>query len=144
MEEWEPSFIDLREIEARNKKNQETWVGNLDLEASSLMYAKSQVEKWLGVKLTTIELVGLRNIFQQVLKEIKKDREDNINGAIQFDAHNEVPDRFLYQFYGIVGGEDQLRKLFPPDKGKDGKMIWPTPYMYEYFKREQSKLHNEL
>ena len=105
--------------------------------------AKLKIESWLGVRLTNIELAGLNNLAKQVFAEVERNERDNINGASQFEAHKEIPARFLSQFYGIQG-EDQLRKFFPPEKGENGKMVWPTAYMHEYFKREQAKLHNEL
>ncbi len=146
MDEWKPSFIDRNDIERRNESNDKKFIESLrsnDQRAVSLAWAKAEIEKTLGIKLTTIELSGLSVIANEILKQMKIDEENKIAPATAMELHNEIILRFLWQFYGINPGT-KLRKLFPPDKDKDGKEIWPTDYMYEYFKRQQAKLHNEL
>ena len=145
MDKWRPNFIDRQEIQKRNEDNGDATdraVEEGDTEKMEFAIAKETIESTLGIKLTNIELVGLRKIVKEVLEEAKK-----INPSLNKHSRSlvwpmsEIPIRFYYVFYGIT---DKLTNIFPPQKDKMGSEIWPTPIMHEFFQREQAKLHNEI
>lgn len=145
MDSWKPNFINPEEIERRNDANAERLMqSSLEKDGQTDFYfVKSGIEAFLGIELTTIELVGLRKIIEEVSREAtENNKQVTTNYNVIFDL-TEIQARFLLNFYGI-SSDEELKKAFPPEIDKDGKKIWPTQMMHEFFQREQAKLHNEL
>ncbi len=145
MDDWKPNFINPEEIEKRNDINTERLVQSYSEggEQTKFYFVKSEIEALLGVELTTIELVGLKKIIEEVSREAtENNKQVTTNHSAIFDL-TEIQARFLLNFYGISSYKE-LREAFPPEKDKDGKETWPTQMMHEFFQREQAKLHNEL
>jgi len=149
MDKYKPNFINPEEIQKRDDKNIEAFFKSSeegDRFKTDFDRNKFTIEGLLGIKLTNIELVGLRKITKDVVVEAEiNNKNTTSHWSAIFDVV-EAPLRFMYQFYGIHS-MGELRKAFPPDKTqKDsaGNVVWPTPMMREFFQREQAKLHHEI
>ncbi len=91
-----------------------------------------RIEDTLGINLSTIELVGLRNIFL-------KTAEEKVSGE-EFDFEDEAFVRFVFVFYGLIWEEVKL--LYPLfDKGGRHNINWPPEELKSYFRFLQFKSH---
>ncbi len=136
MDKWQPSFIDPEEIQRRDLANEQALSSAEDYPARMLAFAKMGLEEQMGIKLTNIELVGLRKIVKDAIEEAKQNNTGLKYHYSLIAPVNECQETFLRNFYGT--SFDQLDKVFPKDD-PDSKLL-----RWEYFKREQAKLHNEL
>jgi hypothetical protein len=99
-------------------------------------YVKECLEDHLGIKLTTIEGVGLRMITEKYMQEMIRDRVNGRHYENLTVPEEEIPEIFLYEFYG----------LFPGDYSKiprEGHVEEMKEEYKEWFRREQARLHHE-
>ncbi|GEM_PF-6785395 len=142
---WKPNFIDPKEVEERNKRNDEELIKSLDTSdfpRKVYLFSKSGIEGCLGIPLSIIELRGLQFIIKDVIEKSAKNNAEVTSHMNLTLVITEVQAVFLKNFYNT--SFDELHKTFPPEKDKDGNEIWPTEIMHEWFQREQAKLHNEV
>jgi hypothetical protein len=99
----------LSEREITNKIENKRWERVLE----NTEKTKNWFEGSFGVALSSIEIVGLRKITEQVLEEFKNQEIDEVDSTMKFDIFAEVNARFLNEFYDI----NDLSILF---KNKDG------------------------
>lgn len=62
----------------------------------------AKLEKKLGFKLTNIELIGLRRIIEEVIREVKKGKEEKLGFMnIPMDYYGEIYSRWFPEFLDI-------------------------------------------
>jgi len=95
---------------------------------------KEFIEKNCGITLSNIELVGLRKITEEVLKEFYKQEKDaNPEGPESLswiDPNKEIPGRFFLEFYDLY--MEDVDRLMEENSDEIFK---------EYFRRKQTSLH---
>lgn len=100
--------------------------------------AKYFIEFGCGIKLTQIELVGLRRITMKVIEEKsqqeKMREQEKLSGKEiprldNLNYRSEIITRFMHQFYDV--NLSDVKTL----SGKDGEIL------KEYFRRAQAKAH---
>lgn len=94
------------------------------------------IEKKLGIKLTNIEAWGLRKITEKYMKEMVRNEISGISFRTKTVPAEEIPARFLYEFYGISNYQyDRLPKNEDQQDFTEGVKEW--------FRIRQKKLHHE-
>ena len=101
-------------------------------------YAKKYIEEASGLKLSNIELVGLRNIAEEFMKEMVKNEIGKVSGHNRLVPYEEIPARFFWKFYGIR--QDEFNSLFPTDKDEKGDPITKESTK-KYFQKLQEERH---
>ena len=97
---------------------------------------KDFIEESCGIKLTNIELVGLRKITEGTMEEAyRQETEKDLNpnkpeSLSDIDPRKEIPARFFKEFYDLDPAD--LDRLVEENSDEIFK---------EYFKRKQASLH---
>lgn len=93
----------------------------MEFDPISLERAIDRVKGFAPVPdLTNLELIGLRQILQQCLKEA----EVNYNTGSRFDPYNEAAARFLVEYYDFdIGRRDEYYEMIDPEDTKDKEYI---------------------
>ena len=100
--------------------------------------AKENIEKFSGLKLSNIELVGLKKITGDFMKKMVNDKIRGISGENRLVPYEEIPARFFWEFYGIR--QDEFNSLFPADEdGKGHSTVKESTK--KYFQKLQEERH---
>ena len=96
--------------------------------------AKDLIEGTLGVKLSIIELVGLRLITKKVMPEVYRQQKDLLTNPVDslsiMNPGQEIPARFIQEFYGI--DSPNFEKFYSE---------YEEDAFREFFRRKQASLH---
>ena len=97
---------------------------------------KTFIESYCGIKLTNIELAGLRIITEKVMSDVYRQEKEKDGNPEKKESlsdmlpTSEIPARFFLEFYGLYPEDiDKLEK-------ENGEEIFK-----EYFRRRQNSLH---
>jgi hypothetical protein len=102
--------------------------------------AREQVEGWLGIKPTLIELVELKNIVKFTTETSEKDRRKNGFDELTIDPVLEASYIFMNTNYGTQISSRLDADIFSSNKRRTKKLLG-FDYYPEYFKRVQESMH---
>ncbi|NQU99387.1 MAG: hypothetical protein HQ538_01500, partial [Parcubacteria group bacterium] len=97
--------------------------------------AKKVIKTLTGLELKLSELSGLRQITEQVLKEVAEQKIAGVGGGMRIISHDEIFSRFMLDFYNIGPGD--FKNLFPTNK--KGDALEGTK---EHFQKMQDEAYN--
>ncbi len=112
-------------VEIPKLQTKEEWIEALnspEVILESFKEALNFIESVSGIKLTQIELVGLRRIVEKVMKEVYEQEKEYIKSRKPYpesaiEPHMEIVGRFFWEFYEIpLSDIDKLYKTFGEEK----------------------------
>ncbi|MDO8668440.1 MAG: hypothetical protein Q7K35_05130 [bacterium] len=109
--------------------------------------AREFIEENCGIKLTNIELVGLRHITEEVVKQFVIDEVEHVGERERFIPPEEINARFLLEYYGV---NNEILKSW----GYELNIDQPSKYNLElgdkdnrikkeWFRKKQQELHDQ-
>ena len=122
----------------QNKNTPPEWLEKLNTKEGVLERfndAKDFLESTLGIKLTNIELVELRNISKSVCAQTYTEELSLISNPVDslsiINPFQEIATRFIQEFYGV--SIEDVKKLLSEKNGRET--------LREYFRRRQEAEH---